>query len=285
MSQLENTLTIIQQLNFDNEVEAFLMEYIQKHHKRLFSLVDFAYDSDDLDYPLCKKHPLTRLAVVCCKLTEVKQWFDSKHIPEAIFYDTVGDVGIKQKQYQEKTNKIGLSKDHVIWFRHLFHHHIFKLGTLQFQMFKMVYLDDDGYMTYENNWKEKLLEDTPVLNLHIQQKSDISTSAVQQSISIAHEFFHTYFPDFHYQEMICYSWLLYPTMVKYLPRTSHIYQFAQFFEIIGEVDDNSYAIKYIFANSEKQELPLQTSLQKFAYSHLDCLGFACGVMRKEREYV
>ena len=58
--------------------------------------------------------------------------------------DTCSDIALRAKLYEAKTGKPGLSKDDVIWFRHIHHASIFRLGPLQFQRFEMVYLDEEG---------------------------------------------------------------------------------------------------------------------------------------------
>ena len=52
--------------------------------------------------------------------------------------DTFSDVNLRAALYEAKTGKPGLSKDDVIWFRHIHGASIFRLGSLQFQLFEMV---------------------------------------------------------------------------------------------------------------------------------------------------
>ena len=181
-----------------------------------------------------------------------------------------------------KTGTIGISKDDVIWFRHIMNVAIFKIGSIQFQPFEMVYLDKEtigeDYMTFNKEWKKSLPTGTPVINCHIQQGADLSFETVEKSFQSAEEFFLTFFPSVRYRAFLCYSWLLYPPMVMNLSSNSNIKQFASKFSIIGTCNDSKQAIEYLFENEEKESLVDMTTLQKMAREHQDSLGFACGII-------
>ena len=70
---------------------------------------------------------------------------------------------------------------------------IFKIGSLQFQPFQMIYLDaetiGEPYMSFTEEQKKSLPEGTPVLNCHIQQGADLSPESVDFSFRMAKEFF------------------------------------------------------------------------------------------------
>ena len=84
-----------------------------------------------------------RLAVITCLLTEKYDAYREKGTPGDVIIETFKDVSLRAGLYREKTGEAGLSKDDVIWFRHIMNINIFKLGTLQFQPFEMIYLDEE----------------------------------------------------------------------------------------------------------------------------------------------
>lgn len=237
-------------------------------------------------YPISCRSPLERLVIWGCCLTGVRERYQKTGIPYAVVQDTFSDIFFRAERYQRKTGRPGLSKEDVIWFRHISNCHIFKLGALQFQLFHMVYLDLEGcgedYMTFPREVKKRLPPDSPVLNVHIPEKADLSPQSVTASFREAARFFPRYFPDHGAKAFLCYSWLLYPQMKALLPENSNILAFAQRFQIIGQVSDpyGSDAVRRIYGKRfrRKEEYPRDTVLQRNALGHFRKLGMACGLI-------
>lgn len=174
--------------------------------------------------------------------------------------DTFRDVSLRARLYYEKTGKAGITEEDVIWFRHIMNAEIFKIGTLQFQPFEMLYLDEEtlgeSYMAFI---EKPLAAGMPVLNIHIQRGADLRPEAVEASLAGAVDFFGK-------QTFLCYSWLLYPPMTACLAENSRIRRFAERFQIIGTCEDSEQA---------RENLNRASSMQKMEE---DLLGFACGVI-------
>lgn len=276
---------IVTNMGFAPQVKDALLAYIAPRHSWLTMLAKEGYTGETLDFPVIHHKPFTRLAIVCSKLPEVRNWFREKGIPENIFYATVGDIVVKQRLYMDTEGKIGISKDDAIWFRHIFTHTIFKVADLQFQQFPMTYMEQDfdgnPFMTFDPEWKEQLLPPgTPVLNIHIQPSTDLSPENLDRSFQAGKAFFAQYFPDYAYVAIIAYSWLLYPKMKALLPESSRILAFANRFTIIGSADWIADSLHYIYGKRYRKtaSYPQKTSLQRAALGHFDCLGFSCGVI-------
>lgn len=274
--------TIIAELHYKGDIEQAVLQKIRKDRKLIEKIAETAYCGEDFNFALCGRMPLTRLAVVTYLLLRKYDVYKAKEIPDNIIFDTFRDVSLRAKLYYEKTKRVGISKEDVIWFRHIMNAAIFKIGTLQFQPFEMIYLDEETigepYITFTQEQKEALPARTPVINCHIQQDADLSPEAVEMSFHSAKRFFSTHF-SVQYQAFLCYSWLLYPPMVKRLPQKSNIKQFAANFTIIGACDDSEQAIEYLFKNETKRELPSNaTTLQTLAFEHIELFGFACGII-------
>lgn len=275
--------TMISELHFTSDIEQAILRKIHKDEKLIDEIGETAYYGENINFALCKRMPLTRLSVVTYLLLRKYNDYKAKGISESIIFDTFRDVSLRAKLYYKKTGKVGISKEDVIWFRHIMNDAIFKIGALQFQPFEMIYLDEETigepYITFTKEQKNALPTGTPVINCHIQQNADLSPKAVKASFQSAKYFFSTHFPTVHYKAFLCYSWLLYPPMVKHLFEKSNIKQFADNFSVIGACDDSEQATEYLFGQKTKRELPANaTTLQKLAFDHIEMFGFACGII-------
>lgn len=272
---------LISELHYIDNIEKEVQRKICKDEYLIKEIAKTAFQGEDCNFDLCRRMPLTRLAVITYLLLRKYDNYKSYEIPNSIIFDTFRDVSLRAKIYYDKTGKVGISKNDVIWFRHIMNVEIFKIGTIQYQPFKMLYLDEEGigepYMTFEKEQKEILPIGTPVLNCHIQQGADINCQLVDESLENAKFFFLKYFPAIKYKAFLCYSWLLYPPMLKHLPEESNILQFAKRFKIIGSCNDSEQAIENLFDNAN--HIPIKTTfLQKMATEHKERFGYACGII-------
>ena len=242
-----------------------------------------AYAGELPDYPICKRSPLERLVIWCCRLTQLRTRLS--RFPDEVLRDTWRDIALHAAIYQKITGRVGLSREDVIWFRHLEAGCIFRLGSLQFQVFHMVYLDEEGcgeaYMDFSAEQKRRLPPGSPVINVHVPAGADLSEDTVAASIRWAETFFRMYFPAHRAQAFLCYSWLLYSGLRELLPPQSRILQFARQFSVISQVADPDEAMERIFGKRrpKKADCPQETSLQRAALQNRGCLGYACGIRK------
>ena len=273
--------SLLPKLEFAHGMEDAVRGEISRDPERIRKLAAEAYQGEDFDFHLCGSEPLTRLAVITCLLTEKYDAYREKGTPGDVIIETFKDVSLRAGLYREKTGEAGLSKDDVIWFRHIMNINIFKLGTLQFQPFEMIYLDEETlgepYMSFTQEQKERIPAGSPVINCHIQRGTDLDAGMTARSLEEAGRFFKECAPANPFRAFLCYSWLLYPPMVTHLPPDSRIRQFAERFTVIGCCADSGQAFENLFDG--RKELPAGgTSLQKMALEHPEWLGFACGVI-------
>lgn len=282
-----NLLEIMKELKMECTVSEKIVSYINKNRSFIERASKEAYEGEIPSFKICKRKPFTRLVIACYKLVELKNIYQEKGLPIEVFVDTIGDITLRQELYKQETGELGLSRNDVIWLRHLFNVHIFKLNTLQFQIFHMLYLDEETtggkYMNFSQEQKKSLPSNVPVINVHIQKNADLSQESTEKSFRLAKEFFPKYFPDHDYKAFLCYSWLLYSGNRQLLSEDSNIVKFAAKFNIISEIKDNEQAVARIFGKRYrcKKDYPRNTSLQKNALAHIDCLGYACGVILPE----
>lgn len=270
------------ELRFISDVGRAVLREIGKDERGICEIAETAYHGEDLEPALCRRMPLTRLATVTYLLLRKYDDYKAKEIPDGIIFDTFRDVSLRANLYYERNGKAGLSKEDVIWSRHIMNAEIFKIGSLQFQPFEMVYLDEgtvgEPYMTFSKEQKEALPCGTPVINCHIQQGADLSPRSVEAAFQNARRFFSKYFPTVRYKAFLCYSWLLYPPMLEHLSEKSNIKRFAGNFSIIGACNDPEQATGYLFGSGTGKALPVNaTSLQKLAFEHIELFGLACGI--------
>lgn len=274
--------TMLSELHYNNEIKNAVSQKISRNEKTIEEISESAYHGEDCNFALSGRMPLTRLAVVTYLLLRKYDEYKAKGTPDKVIFDTFRDVSLRAELYHEKTGKVGISKGDVIWLRHIMNVAIFKIGSLQFQPFEMIYLDEETigepYIAFTREQKEKLPAGTPVINCHIQQGADLSPEAVEESFQSARRFFTSCFPT-EYKAFLCYSWLLYPAMVNRLSHQSNIKQFADRFTILGAVNDPEQAIETLFEQEGKKKLPSNaTTLQKLASEHMELFGFACGII-------
>ena len=273
---------LLSELHFEIVIEEAVNRKIRKDMRFIKEIANTAYSGDNLSFSLCNRKPLTRLVVVIYLLTQKYAEYKALGVSDDIILDTFGDVSLRANLFFKKSGKIGLTKDDVIWFRHIMNVCIFKIGALQFQKFEMLYLDEatigEAYMAFEEIQKTRLPNGSPVINCHIQRDADISAVSVEASFARAKVFFAECFPAIRYKAFLCYSWLLYPPMLKRLPEESNIRQFAERFTIIGSCEDSEQAMENLFDNGKPNVSQKPTSLQKMAIDHKDILGFGCGII-------
>lgn len=272
---------LLSELQYPDHIQKAVKEKLLKPY--ITEIARLAYLGEGSDYPLCRRMPLTRLAVVTWMLQKKYEEYKNVGVPDDIVFETYRDVTLRATLYYQRTKKVGISKEDVIWFRHIVNVNMFKIGVLQFQPFEMVYLDEETigerYMTFSKEQKLLLPNGAPVINCHIQRNADLSLDRVMESMNTAKDFFLHIYPERKFQAFLCYSWLLYPQMAEKLSAMSKIRQFYQLFEIVGECNDSEQAIENLFANGKRKKLPQMSSLQKMAIEHLDWFGFACGIIK------
>lgn len=242
---------------------------------RIRRIAQTAYAGAVPDFPLTKQPAEIRLITVVYLLQQKYNAYHEKGVPDAIIFDTFRDVTLRADLHYQKYCKIGIADEDVIWFRHIMNVNLFKIGTLQYQPFEMIYLDEETigepYMVFPEQYKRLLPPGTPVINCHIQNGADLRYDAVEASLNAAKEYFPLWFPQVHFKAFLCYSWLLYPPMLNSLPPASNIRKFGQRFTILGTCSDAEQAMENIRPDA-------QTQLTRLAKENKALFGFACGVI-------
>lgn len=113
------------------------------------------------------------------------------------------------------------------------------------------------------------------LGLHIPESGPLTPQAVSASLDEARAFFPRHFPDEHYTEFTCGSWLLDPQLREYLPEESNIIQFQKRFELEPYeepegLDADVEVLRFVFRtlSTPLDALPRRTVLERAVVDHL-----------------
>ncbi len=275
---------MVTKLNLSQDVQEAIQKAYHCRTKYYLHQASIAYDGECSNYPICEVNPFDRAVIMCCCLDVLYERYRQTGLPEETIWETLSDIPLRLGLYQKKYGKIGLGKEDVIWFRHLWNCELFQIGSLQYHKFRMIYLDTEGCGEDYMAFTEKLLpQGAPVWNVHVPRGTNLSPGSVAGSMDRAGKLLPEIFPEHRAAYFLCYSWLLYPGLKNLLPERSNIRSFADAFTVIGSVQDPSEAISCIYGKRypRKAAYPQDTSLQCAALGHFSQLGYSCGIRKMD----
>lgn len=246
---------LIEKYNIDSELKQNAADLIRKNKVGILRLSKKFLNKK----PNCLrfKSDLTRLAVVLKASEATYEKYKEKGIDDEIFFDTMDDIRI----WCENNSNKGL--ENYNWIRNHIWFELFKIGRLQFQLFKF------PYVVYDYK-KTPLKFSENVINIHIPRGEKLDFNACVESIEKAKVFFSTYFPEYNYKYFVCDSWLLYGKNKEFMAEDSNIMKFQSLFTIAFSKCDEAQAIERIFGKKEKDAncYEQKTSLQKSAKKYI-----------------
>ncbi|MDD2475332.1 MAG: hypothetical protein PHI32_05415 [Dysgonamonadaceae bacterium] len=262
------------------------IEYIRSEFPDDFTpLIEEPYKYDFPDNPLLDLSVKDKVFTLIYELIPLKKFFDSRNIPDRIFYDSLDDISYRINRYYEINGEYGVTDRDALWLRFIYKGEIFDLGSLRFQKFHFsnaeIERQDYDYMPFSDEMKKRFPEGEPIINVHIQTDADLRPEKIDESFKLAHDFFTTYFPEHKYTVFTCRTWMLYPPTQDLLPPDSNITSFANRFEIIATNQNTKQALDRIYETSDMAEIEKMeksSSLAEVAYKNLDKLGVAAGVI-------
>ena len=277
-------IEIVTNARFNNK----FVEYIRSEFPEDFApLIAEPYQYDFPDNPLLDLSNRDRLFTLLYELIPLKSFFDSKNIPNNIFYDSLDDLNFRINRYYDTNDEYGVSERDVLWLRFIYKGEIFDLGSLRFQKFHFSYAEIEragyDYMPLSDYMKKRFPEGEPIINVHIQTNADLQPEKIEESFEMAHDFFTTYFPEHKYTFFTCRTWMLYPPTQDILPTNSNITAFANRFDIIATNQNAKQALDRIYGTSDIaviKAMDKPSSLAKMAYKNLEKLGVAAGVISR-----
>lgn len=148
------------------------------------------------------------------------------------------------------------------WIKNHLGFELFKIGRLQFQLFKC----NNPTLDYK---KLPIKYRSKAVYIHIPQGEKLDYNACLESINSAKIFLKEYFPKYKFEYFFCESWLLYEKNKEFMDENSNILKFQTLFNIAYSVKEDKQAIERIFGKKErdvncyKQETSLQKSAKKY----------------------
>lgn len=185
------------------------------------------------------------IKVLACMLRGcLKTWkmYEEKDISRQIYIDTMKCFTRFVQEHRESYGSYGFDRD--FWVVRQMSGLLFRLGELEYEMIRE--------------------EGKALLSIHIPSDAALSEEKLQESYSLAGEFFAQRFPEYGDADMVCHSWLLSPTLKELLTPGSRILGFQQHFVIeeTGRYDEEF--LQWVFKRKDlpTEALPENTSLQR-----------------------
>jgi len=186
------------------------------------------------------------VALLDAALVTKKEIYEKKKISEKIFIDTMKNFTISVQGYHGVNGSYGFDFAYWMW-RH-FAGMLFRLGTLEFEIYKA-----------ENS--KHFEPGTPLLSVHIPSDAVLSREELDNSYLQARKFFKG--TEYENAQFYCDSWLLSPKLRDMLPEDSGILRFMNDYKIIDTSNGDTANIRVFKMHYLSiDELPEKTSLQR-----------------------
>lgn len=142
-------------------------------------------------------------------------------IGEDILDATLEDIVVYAKHWSRAKKTLYLGE--TSWLSRHLKLDLFRLGRLQFAMGK----------AKEDIPSHGIVKGDPILEVHIPEGAPLGEAECLESFRQAEEFFPRFFPQFKYKAFTTGTWLLDPTLKKYLNEKSNILKFQKMFTPIS----------------------------------------------------
>lgn len=214
---------------------------------------------------LKKKDGVFNLAVVLCAMRETEKRYAALGIPEKIFSDTFRDVGYWCDNALEQYSEEGLKN--VKWIKKHLSLRVFRLGRLQFEFSRFVFLPNAGI---GNILKCPFRGMEKCIAVHVPQGEKLDFDECLKSFDEADAFFEKYFPRYRYRVYDIVSWLLNPDLKSVLNENSNILRFASLFTLYGRVPDSDMNERRIFGYAKaRDEYVPRNALQRYTLERIN----------------
>ncbi|GAB3209054.1 hypothetical protein SAMN02745673_02034 [Marinactinospora thermotolerans DSM 45154] len=192
-------------------------------------------------------------------------------VPAEVTAATLADMGRHLAQTRTMLGRCGLETS--TWMALHYRGGLYELGRLQYEPGR---LGPIGAVTWygpgqDEDLAPELRPGQPTLRLHIPQDGPLDPAAVQDSLRRARPFFAEHF-DTDVAVATCTSWLLDPTLARYLPADSNILAFQRLFTLIDDdgADGDGDVFRFVFRHPrvDLDAVPQRTRLERAVVAHL-----------------
>lgn len=258
-------------INLNSELKNKVLSLVERDRAKLISLCKKT-DNDNFK-SVFTKNDIIKLAVALLYSVEFTYpKYQKAVISDEIYFETMKDIAV----WCENNNNKGLKN--LPWIKNHLNFELFKLGRLQFQIYKC----DNRTLNYDLlpfNFGENLIY------VHIPQGEKLVYAECVNSLKNAKSFFGEYFPNYDFDYFFCESWLLYGENWQFMNSSSNILQFSTLFDLVYSVEDDRQAIERIFGKRKiiKSKYKEKTTLQRNAKRFMQNggkLGVGIGILFK-----
>lgn len=186
-----------------------------------------------LDELHLKENDLLVLKIFLLAALKSYEKYLEKGIRESIYIETMKCFSRFCNEHLVSYKKYGF--DRGFWTGRQTSLSLFRLGTLEYEM-----CEESGIKKIE---------------IHIPSDAILTKEKIDESISLAKDFFKTYFPEYKDAKYYCHTWLLSPTLVKenMLSKDSHILIFMSYFNIVDSYPSNDY-LEWVYKDRYLKDL-------------------------------
>lgn len=171
---------------------------------------------------------------------DLKRRYMEKGIPLKYLYDNLEDMPVWLDIWSDL--KGGLYLGELGWFRCIFRMALYKVGRLQYKIGE----------SYRDVPEVNLHKGDNVLDMHIPARGPLTHEECVVSLREARRFFKKYFPEFEYEHMMCYSWLLGDNLEAMLKPGSNILEFKALFDVHSQKESDGI-IHYVIGWKKERE--------------------------------
>ncbi|MBR6729542.1 MAG: hypothetical protein IKL80_05200 [Clostridia bacterium] len=183
---------------------------------------------------------------------DLKKRYMAKGIPLTYLYDNLEDMPVWLDTWSDIKGELYLGE--LGWFRCIFRMALYKVGRLQFKIGE----------SYKEVPEVNLHKGDNVLDIHIPARGALSEEECLASLRKAGKFFATYFPEFSYEHMMCYSWLLGDNLEGMLKPDSNILKFKALFDVHSQKESDgiiSFAIGWKKTREDVKKMEFSSRFQ------------------------
>ena len=179
---------------------------------------------------------------------DVYEIYKDKGISDKIYFDTMKCYTRFIDETYKITGKVYF--DRYWWTSRQAGCHLFRIGELEYEM--------------------KHIDGNISIGIHIPSDVDFSSSAIDNSLANARQFFTKHYPELSNAKYRCHSWLLDRQLKEMLNDNSNILSFQYRFEIFDEGEIGTDFIEWLYntRTTDYDNLPENTSLQRNMKKHI-----------------
>ena len=203
---------------------------------------------------------MAELAVMLAAASHTRERYRAMKISDQIYLDTMGCFA--RFLEETKRNRGEWKFDRGFWTWRQTSCLLFRLGALEFEY---------THCFWDGIWE--VSRGDRIISVHIPSDAKLTKENLGHTYDEMKEFYGRKGSDICYagnpKAVVCHTWLLSPTLLKFLGEDSNIRRFAADYEILETDTDNGGCLEWLFeGKTDLNTLPEHTGLQKEVKQYL-----------------